>query len=131
MCDILAAAGLPPWIGELWVAEALIDDQGVTTYHVGTLGEALRINDIQVSRHWSCGYVPFALARTAAEAREICGRMRRKQEALAALDGDEQPEEPASDHHRRTVAAMRDFSRETRRHKRRAAQKTRFERKSQ
>lgn len=80
--DILRAAGLPD---DFWAAEALVDDAGVTVYHVAPLSEILAMHDLQIGRGWSAGFAIFALCRTRDEAMEACERMGRKQWALRLL----------------------------------------------
>jgi len=83
--EILKAAGLPEHLGNVWVVEAFIDGNGVTTYNVERLGVVLGANELQVGRGQPTGYVPFALFRTADQAHRAVEFMRRKQDALAAL----------------------------------------------
>lgn len=83
--EIIKAAGLPETLGDLWVAEAMIDGNGVTTFHVDTLAEILGMNELQIGRCWSAGYVPFALAHNSEQASRAVEFMRRKQKALADL----------------------------------------------
>ncbi|HPC96923.1 MAG TPA: hypothetical protein PLU87_18410 [Sedimentisphaerales bacterium] len=82
----LRAAGLPETLGDLWVAEAMVDGNGVTTYHVAQLADVLEMNELQVRQGWSSGYVPFALCRTVDEAHDACEQMRRQQAAGAELN---------------------------------------------
>lgn len=84
--EIIKAAGLPEYLVDLWVAEAMIDGHGVTTFNVQRLGEALATNDIQIARGQQTGYVPFALCRTLTHAQETIERVKCKQAALAALN---------------------------------------------
>lgn len=82
--DILAVAGLP---ADLWACEALVNDAGVTVYHVARWSEILGTNEQCIARGQSPEFSPFALCRTYAEALATCGQMCRKQEALRLLGG--------------------------------------------
>ncbi len=86
--EIIKAAGLPEHLGDLWVAETMIDGNGVTTYHVAQLADVLEMNELQVRQGWSSGYVLFALCRTMDEAHAACERMKRQQAAGAELNVD-------------------------------------------
>ncbi len=84
--EIIKAAGLPEHLGDLWVAETMIDGNGVTTYHVAQLADVLEMNELQVRQGWSSGYMPFALCRTMDEAHAACEQMKRQQAAGAELN---------------------------------------------
>lgn len=83
--EIITAAGLPAELGDLWVAEALIDGNGSSTFHVDTLGKILSMNEQQIGRCWSAGYVPFALVKSHDDASRAVSFMLKKQKALAEL----------------------------------------------
>jgi len=89
--EITKAADLPEHLGDVWVAEALIDGNGAVTFHVGRLVDALGMNELQVRHGWSSGYVPFALCWTMDEAYAACERMKHQQAERAALGEVEQP----------------------------------------
>jgi len=83
--EIIAAAGLPEHLADVWVVEAFIDGNGATAFNVERLGEALATNDVQIGRGQQTGYVPFALCKTLTHAQETIDRMKRKRAALAVL----------------------------------------------
>ena len=83
--EIIKAAGLPEGLGDMWVAEVLIDGEDAATFHVAQLADVLGMNELQVCQGWSSGYVPFALCRTMDEAHAACEQMKRQQAAGAEL----------------------------------------------
>lgn len=103
--EIIKAAGLPEGMGDLWVVEAIIDGNGITTYNVEQLGVVLAANDMQIGRGQQIGYVPFAFCRSLSHAKETIDRMRRKQAALTALSETEQAGPSVSAEEQRHEAA--------------------------
>jgi len=102
--EIIKAAGLPEHLGNVWVVEAMIDGNGVTTYNVERLSVVLGANELQVGRGQPTGYIPFALCRSLNRAKETIERMKRKQVNLAALREGEQVSPSESGGHQHDAA---------------------------